>query len=69
MSVKAVASVPEQAGGDGNDMLENMRRVREQLGRLERKVDALCRYLLPRSGPWSLESYDEMRDDKKAVES
>jgi tetrahydromethanopterin S-methyltransferase subunit B len=69
MNVNAVASVPEQAEGGGNEILENVRRVREQLGRLEKKVDALCWYLLPRSGVGSLESHSEMRDDKKVVES
>jgi hypothetical protein len=42
---------------DSNENVENIRWTRERVDEIEKKIDALCSYLLPKSGAGSLETY------------
>jgi hypothetical protein len=50
-----------QIDEDLDEILEKTRWNRERTDEIEKKIDALCRHLLPTSGAGSLESHDKMR--------
>jgi hypothetical protein len=55
--VERVAQIDEDLG----EILEKTRWTRERIDEIEKKIGALCSYLLSKSGAGSLESHDEMR--------